>query len=264
MHAELAYAIKQHSIVFCDYSTLEGRSRNAALHLLKRIKFRRIVLDECQMIRSSATQVAKVCAGLITDHRWMVSGTPLYTGIQDLNGILAFLRTWPFSQSDLTDGFFEHKIGTPWTFGDNTALFLVRQLLSTVMMRHTKSQNFIDPETGLTSPILDLPKSHSTIQAVRLPPNHQFVNGFIEHHCRLEVRSTHAQPRSLHSKRAYAAHTFPHFPTLTCVLLSRIASFLVIRWRGNSTSGHGTPPRGSSYRRSSFPPTPRLPLRSTK
>jgi E3 ubiquitin-protein ligase SHPRH len=52
------------------------------------------------MIRSSTTALAKTCAALLAERRWMVSGTPLHSSINDLNGELQFLSVWPFSLSD--------------------------------------------------------------------------------------------------------------------------------------------------------------------
>jgi SNF2 family DNA or RNA helicase len=53
---------------------------------------RRIALDECQEIRSSTTALAKQCAELVSDMRWMISGTPLHSSVDDLNGELSFLQ----------------------------------------------------------------------------------------------------------------------------------------------------------------------------
>ena len=44
----------------------------------------------------------------------MVSGTPLYTSIDDLHGELAFLKVIPFCLADDQDGFHRRKIGIPW------------------------------------------------------------------------------------------------------------------------------------------------------
>ena len=75
---------------------------------------RRVVLDEMQMVSSPNTTVARTCAALHTTSRWMVSGTPLTQGIQDLNGELRFLGVLPFSLSDSTDGFWSHCVQKPW------------------------------------------------------------------------------------------------------------------------------------------------------
>ena len=69
------------------------------------VHWRRIVLDEMQEIRSSTTDLARTCKRLASDFRWMVSGTPLYSDLNDLNGELNFLGIIPFSLDDKWDGF---------------------------------------------------------------------------------------------------------------------------------------------------------------
>lgn len=41
-----------------------------------------------QEIRSSTTDIAKRCDNLRCDKRWMISGTPLFDGLDDLKGEL--------------------------------------------------------------------------------------------------------------------------------------------------------------------------------
>ena len=48
-----------------------------------------------QEIRSSTTQIAKMCERLQCNRRWMLSGTPLFEGIADLRGELNFLHLEP-------------------------------------------------------------------------------------------------------------------------------------------------------------------------
>ena len=55
-----------------------------------------MILDEMQEVRSSTTALARLCERLSAGTRWMVSGTPLFDGIDDLNGELNFLGIWPF------------------------------------------------------------------------------------------------------------------------------------------------------------------------
>ena len=107
---------------------------------MSRVSWRRVVLDECQMVRSSTTQLAVACRCLVADFRWMVSGTPLHGGVDDLNGELAFLGVWPFCLSDQTDGFWAHRVGRPWAAKDPDALPLLHALLRGVIVRHTKAQ----------------------------------------------------------------------------------------------------------------------------
>ena len=107
---------------------------------LSRVFWRRVVLDECQMVRSSTTQLARACESLRSDFRWMVSGTPLHAGVDDLNGELAFLGVWPFCLSDQTDGFWAHRVSRPFAARDPDALALLHALLRGVTVRHTKAQ----------------------------------------------------------------------------------------------------------------------------
>lgn len=71
--------------------------------VLKHLDWHRIVLDEAQEIRTATTQIARQCIGLHAQHRWMVSGTPLATSVDDLHGELAFLDVWPFSLQKVTE-----------------------------------------------------------------------------------------------------------------------------------------------------------------
>ena len=63
-----------------------GNNNGGGGKILSRVGWRRVVLDECQMVRSSTTQLAVACRCLTADFRWMVSGTPLHAGVDDLNG----------------------------------------------------------------------------------------------------------------------------------------------------------------------------------
>jgi SNF2 family DNA or RNA helicase len=53
-------------------------------------------VDEMQELRSDKSSVAKNIEDLNCDRRWMVSGSPLFDGLSDLRGELAFLRLVPF------------------------------------------------------------------------------------------------------------------------------------------------------------------------
>ena len=105
------------------------------------------------MVRSSTTQLAVACRCLVADFQWMVSGTPLHGGVDDLNGELAFLGVWPFCLSDQTDGFWSQRIGRPWAAKEADALPLLHALLKGVIVRHTKAQRRVGDDT----PLLTLP-----------------------------------------------------------------------------------------------------------
>ena len=131
------------------------------------IHWRRIVLDEMQEIRSSTTDLAKVCKKLSSDFRWMVSGTPLYTSLDDLNGELNFLGVTPFCLNDATDGFWGLRIRQPWNNQEENALDLLHTLLDGIMIRHSKKQRTLAGES-----ILALPPTSSQYVGIEFDNDH--------------------------------------------------------------------------------------------
>ena len=75
-------------IVIATYGALE---RPKSSKYLTSVRWGRIVLDEMQEIRSSTTRIARSCERMRCGRRWMLSGTPLFEGIEDLRGELNFL-----------------------------------------------------------------------------------------------------------------------------------------------------------------------------
>jgi multidrug transporter EmrE-like cation transporter len=133
-----------------------------------------VVLDEMQEVRSSTTELARKCERLHAPRRWMVSGTPLYDKIDDLQGELYFLRVSPFGAGH-EDGFWRHVIGTPWEARQETALDALHVLLRGVMMRHAKSQTHIDGRS-----ILSLPPKTLEYVAVQLAESELTSYAFLE------------------------------------------------------------------------------------
>ena len=203
---ERAAALAESDVVLCTYPQLQREAtkakstaagtaggsgaRRADAKILSRVRWRRVVLDECQMVRSSTTQLAAACRHLSADFRWMVSGTPLHAGVDDLNGELAFLGVWPFCLSDQTDGFWAHRIARPWAARDEDALLLLHALLRGVTVRHTKAQRRVSDDT----PLLTLPPAGREWRPVAHgpgvdeAPSERFVCGFLEHHAAAAAR----------------------------------------------------------------------------
>lgn len=128
-----------HDVVLTNYSSLQRyHVTYADFH------WHRIILDECQEIKVATNKIASQCANLLANHRWMVSGTPLCSKIEDLHGELNFLKVWPFCLSNDKDGFWDDKIGKPFRRFEESALTLLYALLDAVMMRHSKSQRYLD------------------------------------------------------------------------------------------------------------------------
>ena len=169
----LVEQLREADVVLTSYKALGmDNGNNSVLHNLC---WRRICLDEMQEIRSSTTKLAQACARLNSDFRWMISGTPLYTSIDDLHGELAFLKVVPFCLSDDKDGFWKRKIGLPCELQDQQAIVLLRHLLKRIMVRHSKSQT-----TLAGQPILQLPKADTEYRMVTPTAAERAVVTFLE------------------------------------------------------------------------------------
>ncbi|CAM9847939.1 unnamed protein product, partial [Phaeothamnion confervicola] len=118
---KLEGVLHEMDVILTTYDSLRCEGR------LKKINWHRVILDECQEIKTATTQVATLCQALHAENRWMVSGTPLASSINDLHGELAFLGVWPFSLQN--DGFWEGKVAAPYRSRSEEGLDLLLALL---------------------------------------------------------------------------------------------------------------------------------------
>jgi E3 ubiquitin-protein ligase SHPRH len=93
---------------------------------LVQLSWWRVCLDEAQMVESGVSQAATVARLLPRCNAWAVSGTPLRKDIQDLRGLLIFLRYEPYSSST------QH-----WKRVDKATF---KEIFGHIAMRHTKDK----------------------------------------------------------------------------------------------------------------------------
>ncbi|KAH0268819.1 hypothetical protein KCU91_g9122, partial [Aureobasidium melanogenum] len=89
----------------------------------------RVCLDEAQMVESGVSAAAQVASLLPRKHAWAVSGTPLKKDVQDLFGLLVFLRYQPYCNSS---AIWNRLI---YQYGD-----VFKTLFGRITLRHTKDQ----------------------------------------------------------------------------------------------------------------------------
>lgn len=87
----------------------------------------RVCLDEAQMVESGVSAAAQVASLLPRKHAWAVSGTPLKKDVQDLFGLLVFLRYQPYCNSSAIWNRLIHQ------YGD-----VFKTLFGRITLRHTK------------------------------------------------------------------------------------------------------------------------------
>ena len=154
-------------------------------------RWRRVILDEGHGIKNPATVVSKSCCSLEAQSRWCVTGTPVQNSLQDVYGLLKFLRHEPWCEG----AFWKNAITNCSLTGDGhgasgaeektaeeeaarvraragAAFARVRRVLAPIILRRTK-----DTLTEDGTPILTLPPIEASVVRVELsPPEREFYN----------------------------------------------------------------------------------------
>uniref|UniRef100_A0A060TIR2 ARAD1D40018p n=1 Tax=Blastobotrys adeninivorans TaxID=409370 RepID=A0A060TIR2_BLAAD len=129
------YAVITNEVHYATYNPLrrtrghvvEQRHVQDYLSPLMQIQFWRIVLDEVQMVRSSFSNASVVARLIPRVHSWGVTGTPVTKNMQDLQGLLRFLRIEPIASSIPT---WQMLVHSPTSFA---------KLFSQLAIRHTRA-----------------------------------------------------------------------------------------------------------------------------
>ncbi|KAL8695514.1 MAG: hypothetical protein Q9218_000092 [Villophora microphyllina] len=112
-----------------DRTFRQQKKHQRRLSPLTQLKWWRVVLDEAQMIESSVSNAAKVAQLIPRHNAWCVSGTPVKKDLQDLRGLLVFLRYAPYCYSSQL-----------WARLVAERRDIFRQIFGTLALRHTKEQ----------------------------------------------------------------------------------------------------------------------------
>ncbi|CAH2058593.1 unnamed protein product [Thlaspi arvense] len=101
---------------------------------LTRIFWWRICLDEAQMVESNAAAATEMALRLHTKHRWCITGTPIQRKLDDLFGLLRFLKANPFDVSR----WWTEVIRDPYERRDAKAMEFAHKIFKQVMWRSSK------------------------------------------------------------------------------------------------------------------------------
>ena len=102
------------------------------------------VLDEAQLVSQTNSVAAQMAAHLWRRHAWVVTGTPISSSINEVNGLLDFLAH-DFGNKDM----WRTMIQEPFKDQSPTGLCRMRSLLRDVVLRRTKRQPYILKQMNL-------------------------------------------------------------------------------------------------------------------
>ena len=106
LHASFDIVITTYEVLKKDMRYVNATGENSrarhsmrASHIvptpLTSILWKRVVLDEAQLVEGGTAEAAKLCRALLAQRRWCTTGTPFHKGIGDAAGLLALLRISP-------------------------------------------------------------------------------------------------------------------------------------------------------------------------
>ncbi|KAI7843193.1 hypothetical protein COHA_003176 [Chlorella ohadii] len=120
-----------------DYGGKRNGGTRANFPPLGAIEWHRVVLDEAHTVKNAAVGHSKACMALVSQRRWMCTGTPINTDVADLFGQFCVLGLAPFNNKTFFDAHVKHAYGSSAYAGGCPALMVT---LGATMVRHTKRQ----------------------------------------------------------------------------------------------------------------------------
>ena len=122
-----------------EWADAAGRQPSALL----RTHWLRVMVDEAHALCNVSGAAAKFCGALLAERRWAITGTPIPAKLQDLYGLMAFLRVDPYCNSSAWTSGIVRAVESQAEHGRDALTSLLRR----VCMRHTKAAVALPPRT---------------------------------------------------------------------------------------------------------------------
>ncbi|KAG8367813.1 hypothetical protein BUALT_Bualt16G0111700 [Buddleja alternifolia] len=134
-----AEELQNHDIVLTTYGTLASEKYWTASPI-KKIEWRRVILDEAHVIKNEKSQLSCAVAILNAKRRWAVTGTPVQNNSFDLFPLVAFLKVKPLSIKSRWNSL----IQDPLAEGDEKGFSRLQVLMAAISLRRTKDKCSVD------------------------------------------------------------------------------------------------------------------------
>ncbi|KAF4661269.1 DNA helicase rad5 [Perkinsus chesapeaki] len=158
--------------------------------IFKHIRWRRIVLDECHLIKSRVTAISRVVRTCLHGERlWCLSGTPVQNTLEDLFPIIQFLHMEPWNSF----AFYKRHIVDPVKEGDQAGRQALHAMLSRIMIRRTKETKDL---TG--QPLVQMPDKLVRTLEIPLDEDEERIYTYLFWRSQLEFNSYLEHSENLH------------------------------------------------------------------
>lgn len=149
MLTKAAVVITTYGTVAAEFKLWEEKAAPDRTPLFA-LRFFRVVLDEAHTIKNRLSLISKACCAIEADRRWALTGTPIQNALDDLYGLLKFLRVEPWC----VYSHWNKSVASIWTQDPPAAMAALQGILRPLMLRRTK-----DTLDKNGKPIVTLPSS---------------------------------------------------------------------------------------------------------
>ncbi|OIW34148.1 RAD5-like protein [Coniochaeta ligniaria NRRL 30616] len=164
--------ITSYGVVLSEFSQIASKNGDRGAHNgIFSLNFFRIILDEAHTIKNRQSKTAKACYEIASEHRWVLTGTPIVNRLEDLFSLVRFLRVEPWNNFS----FWRTFITVPFESKNfMRALDVVQTVLEPLVMRRTK-----DMRTPNGESLVPLPPKQIEIVDVELSESERAVYNYI-------------------------------------------------------------------------------------
>jgi E3 ubiquitin-protein ligase SHPRH len=112
------------------------------------VAWKRVILDEAQMVECSTAMASEMACNLVSKFRWCVTGTPVLRGLSDIEGLMTFLRVPLFCERL----YWKSRIEVPISRGDQAHMENVFRFLRSICWRTSMTEAISRNELNIRPP----------------------------------------------------------------------------------------------------------------